>query len=338
MREKPETGNAKEGRAARLYRQCLLLCLAGPVAFLSLYWAARFALPVEMERFGKAACVFSLFLLLGVFSLLSLVRGLQYAFAERRAPLSRPLAWPVMALSLFLLFVSVTSLSDLVQIARHGPDVPRPNCQNNLKQHGMVCIMFANDHGGVYPPLAQEPGRLSYAAGEVCGQQGVYGEYLSDTTIMVCPSDEDHKTLPVSRTDEDPLRYVDDWSYFYLGYAVASDAEMQAFSEAYVDRMARGEPLYDDVPVDAGTGSFGTDTISRLSENLFPPQEPGQEENPLLGKVPVIIERRGNHPDNAVNVLWMDGHVTLLKPGEWPNTDETMAALAAMDDLSPPAK
>ena len=337
MTEEPETEKAAAKRASQLFWQCRFLCILA-LAVLVFDLAIIATLPVEMKRLGQIVFAVSFDLLLGAFALLSLIRGLQYAFVVRRALLYKPQIWLVLALGLFLLLVSATVLRETVSMARRTPDMPRPNCQNNLKQHGLVCKMFAYDNRGVFPPLSPEPGKLSYAAGEVCGQQGVYGEYLSDTTIMVCPSDEDHKTLPVSRTDGDPPRYMDDWSYFYLGYAVTSDAEMRTFSEAYGDRMARGEPLCDDIPVAAGTGSFGADTLSRLGENLFPPQEPGQEENPIFGTIPVIIERRGNHPDNAVNVLWMDGHVTLLKPGTWPNTDETMAALAAMDALSPPAK
>lgn len=58
----------------------------------------------------------------------------------------------------------------------------RASCQNNLKQFGVVFLMFSNEEKNkLYPPLSQTAGDLTFE------MSSVIPEYLSDATILLCP-------------------------------------------------------------------------------------------------------------------------------------------------------
>ncbi|MCC6144757.1 MAG: hypothetical protein IT368_13200, partial [Candidatus Hydrogenedentes bacterium] len=62
-------------------------------------------------------------------------------------------------------------------------------CQNNLKQWGLVFKMFANESsGGYFPELNPESGRLMWANTSAEGNAPVYPEYLTDLSILLCPN------------------------------------------------------------------------------------------------------------------------------------------------------
>ncbi len=335
MTETPITGDAAAGTAKKLRNQSLLLLFAALFTSpLFLFFVLSFPLGMGvMFHLGHQARVL-LPVPCVVFCLLSLVWAWRTskALPKRKigdAPvfLLMSVAVAVLLLSIPMFFHTLTALT-------------RTACQSNQKMHGLGCSLFAKEEDGLYPPLSMEPGRLAYAVGEVCGQHCQPDEWLCDARIMVCPGDSDYGALSVMNAGPDDFRLMDDWSYFYLGYAVGSDAEMQAFSKAYLERMARGEPLCEDIKVGGGQGSNGSDTLFRLRRGMFQTVNAQGEVRPLdyLFKVPVLIERRGNHPEDAIHVLWLAGNGSLVRPGQWPNTDETMAALAAMDALSAEAK
>jgi len=88
----------------------------------------------------------------------------------------------------------------LPALARARESARRASCANNLKQMGLVYKMYANEAKGMkFPPTryAQDPASDTVGACNLYKLdfwfQGdvVYPEYLSDTNVLLCPSDSD---------------------------------------------------------------------------------------------------------------------------------------------------
>jgi prepilin-type N-terminal cleavage/methylation domain-containing protein/prepilin-type processing-associated H-X9-DG protein len=91
----------------------------------------------------------------------------------------------------------------LPALARARESARRASCANNLKQLALVCKMYANESKGQkFPTLmtiacgvdpvtgAQDPGRLWHASFAL-GMNQVFPEYLTDSSVTLCPSDPD---------------------------------------------------------------------------------------------------------------------------------------------------
>lgn len=232
----------------------------------------------------------------------------------------------------FLLFVSLLSAlpaMTLPALSEGRGAARRASCQNNLKQMGIVFKMFSMEsREKLYPELSSEAGRLMFANKGTNLKYPVFPEYLVDMAVLICPSDRDRGLAAKPGANSD-LTLMDDHSYFYLGYMVASDEEVKAFADVYKTRVAEGLAFDEDLTVPEGMGNAGGDTIYRVREGIERELGHGTQSS-----FPVLIERPENHVPKGGNVLYMDGHVDFLKyPGPWPMTETTIGILESLDRM-----
>ena len=101
----------------------------------------------------------------------------------------------------------------------------RTSCQNNLKQCGLVFKMYAGENSqGIWPSQAKREGvdceRIAMT--NTFDGPTVFPDYLTDVTILVCPSDPEAMEEETPFTHEgrvNPCLFTS-LSYCYWGYAI----------------------------------------------------------------------------------------------------------------------
>jgi len=195
--------------------------------------------------------------------------------------------------------------------------------------------------GHLFPSLYPEPGRLFFAQEEADGPLRM-DDFLGDFRFLHCPN-----VIAVEKALDgvtDPGKLLNDHTYFYLSHVVMSDGEMAAFAAAYRDAVALGpKALNEDFIVPEGSGNKHGDRLFRLRggiEGVLAGEDPsrkGRASEEFAQRIPVLIERLGNHKDPGGHVLYLDGHVEFVPyPGPFPMTKETVALLESLDAMGPP--
>ena len=195
-------------------------------------------------------------------------------------------------------------------------------CRENMRLMGIGFKMFAAENKDEYPPLSSEPKKLMFDNSAAAG--AIFPEFFDGRDVLLCPFDEE---------DAQRQGVCDDHSYFYLGYALTSDAEVAAFAEVYRTRIAGRGSFTVDLSAPEGLGTAGGNRFVRLSGEPLPSAVTKALGPDWRSRIPVIIERPENHGGTGGHVAYLDGGFEWIPyPGKWPMTKATVEALTALAD------
>lgn len=209
------------------------------------------------------------------------------------------------------------------------------NVQNGFKLIGLYMKMYANESPGAYfPPLRNEPGQLMIDLdAQIVSGQGTSGvrfrEFLADD------SEGTEALLDINRC-------------VYLGFALQSDEDVEAFASAYAKAVASAKAksaenaaefdIDNDLPNPGPQGP--SEKIRRLREgierfyitDINNPAASAIEQS----KIPTMIEWPDQNKPLGGQVLFMDGHVERIAyPGKFPMTEKTINTLRTLAKLPP---
>lgn len=144
----------------------------------------------------------------------------------------------------------------LPALARAREAARRASCQNNLKQMGIVFKMYANESKGeMYPSAKRIDGPNCDQAVNLSilfhpdGQQ-IYPEYLTDTNVLLCPSDAVIDTDPwMDANGHVAACAIRPLSYMYYGWAMTDQNIYSSVANANL-------PLGDVLTTDARFADF----------------------------------------------------------------------------------
>ncbi|MCC6156111.1 MAG: hypothetical protein IT367_20265, partial [Candidatus Hydrogenedentes bacterium] len=183
-------------------------------------------------------------------------------------------------------------------------------CRKRLLTDSLIGHIFASDQvGEKWPRLSNVPGKL------MMRESDIVPDYLFvDTNNFACPGPQ-----PIV-----PEPYMDDTHYIYFGYIMTTDADVQAFAQAYSSESGSGGDFSTNLPV---TTSYGNSLIRLQYGGLNSLHQPAEE---FVGdhEIPVMMEWPGQHEGlTGGHVLYLDGHAEFLEyPGKFPMTEATVSA------------
>ena len=316
----------------------LLLAIVAYLAVpLMLPWALSFA-----GQLSELSGFFFIFLLGGLFVAPAAFVVVHIALViVGRVPGKGGLSWRSLSGSIIgyvNVVVIVLMVMSFLGKGRHNLDMWI--CGTNLN----VINKLLHDHGerkALCPPLSSQPGVLMFAA-DAFPDKDLAGQHLTCPTMRFA-----------QKPTTGPATPFDDQSYFYLGYAVLNDDDVEAFAQAYRKKIAEGGTFEEDLVVESGgkrrvLHRLGDGVERKLSEEVStsPVTDTSRAATDLMGKIPILIERDFGHinvdyPDIPLRVpgafvLYLHGDIGFVERGTWPLTEKTQRILAELAESPPP--
>jgi prepilin-type processing-associated H-X9-DG protein len=188
-------------------------------------------------------------------------------------------------------------------IHRGHDGVDKAACRKRLTTLGESLTSYSKNDGGRYPGLAAE-----------------HEPFLFDEEALA-KLDIAFLRCPAYREEGESDGYIlEDADYVYLGFAVGSQAEMDAYMKAYL--AAEGDMKAFSAR-EALPGPKGD--IARLQSDLPDP-----------ATIPVLVEWWAPHEPEGGHVLYLDGHVEyIVMEDKFPMTEAFFDALDPAWDASP---
>lgn len=169
-------------------------------------------------------------------------------------------------------------------------DVLRAQCAAQMVRIGEAVQIYANDNGGVYPPIVDG---VYYVRGFEVGELGLSGSYLENEKVRFCPAALEAGSQDVLSRD----------SYLYPHVASAVEVPWEQLNDH----------LFELVDI-----HFDGDRLPAATEALKFEHVTGAD----AAKVPLLIEYPGNHDEDGGHVLFMDGHIEFIRmDAKYPMTE-----------------
>ena len=201
---------------------------------------------------------------------------------------------------------------------------------NDMADMWFACEHYARDHDGMLPPLDKEPGRLMFERNLMHADYGITGKSVTMQYDRNAPASwrdyEDDKTL-ADNTD-----FIDDHSWWYLGYEISSDAEGVQFLRAYLSQVLAGGSFDADLEFQSNDAPQSSVKLHRLVRPSPPDNKPDADSP--FGKIPVFVERPGHYKGYSGGwVMYLDGHREYLDyPGCFPMSADFIEVLRVIDE------
>ena len=243
----------------------------------------------------------------------------------------------------------------------------RNSCLSNLKQLGLALSIYANENGEKFPPLDDTSLMLMFESSMM------YPEYLSDALIAACPSDTqfnaptNFRLQVVHPIDGSPAGNVHPdcitaMSYIYTGSLTSRDDEFLGNLVIYT-WLETALPITDlatngwrDSSLNMVSfgfydwGNSGGGTLHRLASGIgrflitdinsvFESGGTGASVTPIMWDHISTNTSDFNHIPAGTNVLYLDGHVDLVRYDifnpKFPATPMSAALTLATSDRTP---
>lgn len=195
---------------------------------------------------------------------------------------------------------------------------------NDLCAPMSACLNYTKDHGGEFPPLDPEPGRLMFERKIMHEKYGVTGRTLTMEFDTGAPFRwMDYEKEPALLDDTNLLN---DHSWWYIGYVVRSEVEGTAFLRAYLEAVLQGTGFAENLSIP------GTDRKVPRLHVFNEPRDDGSPDSDSAN-TPVFVERPGHYRGYSGGfVAYLDGHIEYQDyPGPFPMSTGFIGVLQAID-------